>query len=181
MHILGQICGIISTAASIVMPLYKKKWQMLVNTLLINLLIALNLLLIGELGPGAILCLLAAVQCCFSLWHTHRGTGASKAETVIFCALYLVLGFLGLIATPGFRWELSWHNARELLPIVGSLLSMTFVFIRDEQRARWFLLATCLVWALYTGLVGASSFFAQAASAVITVIALIRYHAGSAC
>ena len=175
MHILGQICGFFSTAASILMPLFKKKWQMLLGTLLINLLIALNLILIGELGPGAALCLLAAVQCVFSLLHTAKNTQASRAETVSFCILYLVLGFLGLIAAPGFRWELSWRNARELLPILGSLLSMTFVFIREEQKARWFLLATCLVWALYTGLVGASSFFAQAASAIITLFAIFKY------
>ena len=51
-YLIGQGCGLVATAASIIMPFYKKKWQMLVNTAAINLLMALNFVLIGELGSA---------------------------------------------------------------------------------------------------------------------------------
>lgn len=175
MYLLGQIFGILATIVSIIVPLYKKKWQMLVNTLLINLLMVLNFLCIGQIGSGAALCTVAVVQCISSLIHTRKDTQASKAETAIFIILYLSFGFLGLISAPGFQWAVNYRNCLELLPIVGSMLSMTFVFIRDEQRARWFLLATCLVWSLYTALIGSTTFFAQFTTVLTTIGSMIRY------
>lgn len=174
-YVIGQICGILATAASIIMPLYKKKWMMLVNTALINVLMGLNLVLIGEVGSAAALCAVATVQCIVSLVHTLRERSPAKWETALFFLLYLAFGFWGFFRAPGFAWELSGRNALELLPILGSLCSMTFVFIRSEQKARWVLLLTCTVWSVYTGLVGATTFFAQLFSLLTTVTALIKY------
>ena len=174
-YILGQVFGLIATVASIIMPLYKKKWMMLVNTAAINLLMALNFVLIGEIGSAAALCLVATVQCFVSLWHTVRNQSPGRAETIIFVLLYLGFGFFGLFTSPDFVWGLNARNLLELLPILGSLMSMTFVFIRDEQKARWFLLLTCTVWSVYTALIGATTFFAQFFSVCTTVAALIKY------
>lgn len=174
-YILGQICGIITLIAGIIMPLYKKKWQMLLNTILINLTMALNFILIGEIGSAAALCIVAVVQSIVSLIHTLRDTKPSTAEIAIFFLLYLGFGFFGLISAPGFVWEINRHNLLELLPIIGSLCSMTFVFIRNEQLSRWVLLATCSIWSVYTAIVGATSFFAQFFTVLTTLYAMYKY------
>ena len=173
---LGQFFGLLATAASIILPLYKKKWMMLVTTALINIFMALNFILIGEIGSAAALCAVATVQCFVSLSHTLKNKAPARWETVLFLLLYLGFGFFGMMSAPGFVFGLSAHNLLELLPILGSLCSMTFVFIRNEQTARWVLLVTCTVWSVYTAIVGATTFFAQFVSLLTTVAALWKYH-----
>ena len=174
-YLLGQFFGLIATAACIIVPLFKKKWQMLVNTAVVNIMMALNLIFIGEIGSAVCLCTVAVVQCFVSLIHNARNTHPGRGETILFLLLYIGFGFFGLVTAPGFVWAINGRNLLELMPIVGSLLSMAFVFIREEQRARWLLLATCSVWAVYTALIGSTTFFAQAFSILTTVAALHRY------
>lgn len=174
-YIIGQACGIAATVASIIMPLYRHKWQMLLNTALVNVLMGLNFVLIGEIGSAVCLCAVATVQSLVSLVHTQRGTKSGKTETAIFFLFYVGLGLFGMITAPGFVWQLSARNLLELLPIVGSIMSMTFVLVRNEQKARWFLLATCSIWSVYTAVVGATTFFAEAFSVVTTVVAICKY------
>ncbi len=174
-YLLGQFFGIVTLIASVVMPLYQKKWQMLANTIVINLSMALNFVLIGEIGSAAALCTIAVIQCIVSLFHTARDSKPSNAETVVFFILYLGFGFFGLINSPGFVWGVNRHNLLELMPIAGSICNMIFVFIRNEQHARWCLLTTCVIWAVYTGLIGAASFFAQCFTIATTVYAIYRY------
>ena len=174
-YIIGQIFGIFSTIAIIIVPLYKKKWQMLVNAILINLLMGLNYVLIGEIGSAAFLCGVAVIQCCVSMWHTLKETSPSKAETILFFLLYLGLGFFGMFTSPAFVPELSWRNVLELFPIAGALMSMSFVFVRDEQRARWYLLFTSLIWAVYAAAVVSTTFFAELFSIISSTAAIIKY------
>ena len=174
-YILGQFFGLVATVACIIVPLYKKKWQMLLNTALVNLMMILNLVFIGEVGSAVCLCAVAIVQCFFSLAHDRRNTDPGRVETVLFFLLYIGFGFFGLVTAPGFVWAVNARNLLELMPIAGSLLSMTFVFIREEQRARWFLLATCSVWAVYTALIGSTTFFAQLFTVITTAAAIYRY------
>ena len=175
-YYLGQFFGLLATAASIILPLLRKKWMMLVTTTLINLFMALNFILIGEIGSAAALCIVAVVQCLVSLHHTLRKRTPARWETALFALLYLGFGFFGMMSAPDFVFGLSAHNLLELLPIFGSLCSMTFVFIRDEQKARWVLLLTCAVWSVYTAIIGATTFFAQFISLLTTVAALLKYH-----
>lgn len=175
-HTLGQVLGLGATALSIIVPLFKKKWQMVLNTLLINILIALNFIFIGEIGSAAYLCMVAVVQCVISLIHLRRHTKATGTETAIFLFLYLGFGLLGLMSSPDFVWAVNARNLLELLPICGALVSMIFVFIPDEQKARWCLLLTCSIWAVYMGIIGSTAVFSQLATAAITVAALFKYH-----
>ena len=174
-YTLGQFLGILSTVGCIVMPLYKKKWQMTVNTLVVNLLMAFNFILIGQFGSAIFLYLVACVQTIVSLIHTQRDTEVTLAEKVIFLFLYVGLGIFGIITAPGFEWVLNFRNILEILPIIGSILSMIFVFVKDEKVARRYLLATSSIWCFYTAMVGSSVFFAQLVSLITTLIAIYKY------
>ena len=59
MYILGQVLGIASTVCTIILPFFKKKWQILALNIAVNLLVASNLALIGQVGSGIFLCLVA--------------------------------------------------------------------------------------------------------------------------
>ena len=58
-YIIGQFMGILATVACIIVPLFKYKWQMLLNIIAVNLLMLLNFVLIGQIGSAAFLCAVA--------------------------------------------------------------------------------------------------------------------------
>ena len=174
-YLIGQILGICATAVSIVMPILRKKWQMLAATIGCNLLLALNFLLIGQFGSGAYLCLVAIVQSIVSMRHTVHGTRASTAEQFLFLGLYVVCGILGIVTAPGFVMEVSYANALELLPIIGAVILTFSIFAPNEQTTRKFLLANITIWAVYTALIGSTTFFAEVAAFITTASALYKY------
>ena len=54
-YIIGQTAGIIVTIGSLIGPLFKKKWMMLVNSILLNALAALNVILVNGMGSAVLL------------------------------------------------------------------------------------------------------------------------------
>lgn len=174
-YYIGQALGLVATLCCFIGPFWKKKWQMLLNTIAANLLVALNFLLIGKIGSALVLNLVAIVQSMIMLVHTVKETKVTTIEKVIFLILYVVLGFVGMITAPGFVPGISVDNLLELMPIVGAVLLMTGVFIRDEQISRKFALANALVYTVYDGIVGTTAIFAQLISVATTSAALYKY------
>lgn len=174
-YIIGQIFGIVSTVCTIILPFFKKKWQILTLNIAVNLLIALNFVLIGQIGSAAFLCLVAVVQSVVSMVHTAKQTQVSIFETILFGALYVGCGLFGIITAPGFVWAVNFENLLELMPILGALMLMFSVFARDEQTMRKFLLVNASIWTVYTAIVGSTVFFTDLASAISTALALCKY------
>ena len=175
MYVFGQICGLISTAITVLQPQCKRKTQILLCCIAANGLNALNFALIGETGSSVYLCLVAIVQSLFSIWHEKKGTGISKAETVVFFILYLGFGFYGMVSSPDFAWALNGDTLLQLLPIIGALMLMLSVFAKTEQKTRLFLLLNAASWAIYTAAIGSSVFFSSALSIISTSLALWKY------
>ena len=80
-YYIGQIMGLLVGVITIILPTLKKKWQMLLATIGSNLLLVLNLTMIGQFGSGAYLCIVAVVQGILTLIHTIRKTKVTTAET----------------------------------------------------------------------------------------------------
>ncbi len=174
-YYIGQFCGIMATVLCVLTPLFKRKWQMLAVNIATNIFMLLNFVLIGEVGSAAFLCFVGAVQPLVTLIRTLHGTETPKWELSLFFCLYMALGFFGYFTAPTFVWAFTWKNSLELLPILGAVLNMAFVSVRDEHRARWFLLGISSIWSIYTGIVGAATFFAEAALLITTLVAMFRY------
>lgn len=174
-YIIGQILGLCSTVCTIVLPFFKKKWQILALNIAVNLCVALNLLLIGQFGSGAFLCLVAIVQSVVSMVHTNKGTKVALWEQILFFGLYVGFGVFGIVTAPGFIPEVNYGNLLELMPIIGALMLMFSVFAKDEQTLRKFLLANALIWTAYTALVGSTAFFTDLFAAISTTAALWKY------
>lgn len=144
---------------------------MLCNVL-VNTMSILNYSLIGRIGSAIFLCMVAIVQSLVSIVHERKKSAVGGLEVLLFFALYMGLGFYGLISSEGFTWAVTSHNLTELLPIIGALMLMLSVFARGEQRTRVFILANAATWIVYNAIVGATSIFSNIASFISTSIAL---------
>lgn len=174
-YIIGQALGIVATVCTIILPFFKKKWQILALNIAVNLLVAMNYVLIGQIGSAAVLCLVAVVQSIVSMIHSVKGTQVSAGETILFAVLYVGCGLTGIITAPGFVWAVNYENLLELLPIVGALMLMISVFAPDEQTTRKYLLVNGIIWTLYALAVGSTTFLTNLVAAISTASALYKY------
>ena len=174
-YIIGQVFGLLTIVCSLIMPFLKKKWQLLIANIAINLLVILNLVLIGQFGSGSYLCMVAIVQSLLALLRTKKDVSAGTAETIVFTFLYVGFGFFGIFTAPGFVPAVNYKNLLELLPICGALAQMVSVFVRDEQQTRKWLLCNAFLWVIYSAAVGSSVVFNDILAVISTSAALYRY------
>lgn len=174
MYWIGQAFGLLATIACVLNPIFKKKWQMLTGNLVANLFLALNLVFLNRIGSGIFLFCVAIAQSAMGLVHARRDSQASQPENILFLALYLGLGFYGLISAPGFVPEINRQNLLELLPIAGAVMSMCFVAAPRERTARRFLLACNSIWLVYHGIIRSTSVFGAVFSVITGIIAICK-------
>ena len=169
-YILAQAFGILATLCCFAMPLFKRKWQMLLVNVASNLFFILNLLLLGANegclflnSTAMIVNLVSLVQVLLSYRHVQKETPVTKAENIIFLFLYVGMGFIG------------FHRALDLLPIVASVFNMLAVFQKDEQKTRYLVLFNASIFCTYYIIIGSTSLLAELMAVITTVIALIKY------
>ena len=123
-YLIGQFCGLLTIACSLIMPFLKKKWQLLWANIAINGLVIANLILIDQLGSACYLCVVAIIQSLLALLRIKNEKPVSKAETILFTIAYVGFGFFGIVTAPGFVPAINYRNLLELLPILGALALM---------------------------------------------------------
>ena len=146
---IGQAFGIAATIAGVSVPVFKKKWQMLVLSLANNIFGALNLVFLDAIGSGIFLFAVAAVQALVNIGHSLRNTSGKTPEKIIFVILYLGLGFYGLFTGPNYVPGVNVQNLIELLPIIAAVMNMCFVFSPGEKQARIFFILCNAMWMFY--------------------------------
>jgi len=174
-YLIGQLIGIIATVIIVAIPVFRKKWQMLMATIAGNLLMALNFILIGKIGSAIFLYFVAMLQAIVSMHHTVKQTQVRLWEQYLFCALYTGFGIFGIVTAPGFVPELNAANLLELLPVIASAMLTFSIFARKEQTTRIFLLINTSLWAVYMAIIGSTGFFAEIFTASTTLFALWKY------
>ena len=174
MYWIGQAFGILATIAGVSIPVFKKKWQMLVLSICNNVFCALNLIFLNAIGSGIFLFAVATVQALVNLVHDRRGTAGKAFEKVIFAALYLGLGFYGLFTRAGYVPGINARNLLELLPIIAACMNMLFVFSRTERMARVFFVACNGLWMVYYIIIGSSTVLGSLFSVITGVFALYK-------
>ena len=175
MYILGQICGILGAIITVTTPQFRKKVHMLLCNAAVNTMSTLNFFLIGQKGSAVFLCLTAIVQSFVAIWHEKRQTPITRKENILFAVLYIGLGFFGMVTSENFVWALTASTLLELLPILGALMLMLSVFAKEEQMMRLYLLCNGSIWAVYSAIVGATTFFTGLAAVISTLLALWKY------
>lgn len=162
-YYIAQIFGILVTVGAIISLQMKNKKHMLIVSAVVNILAALNILLLDEFSSGVIICFVAVLQIIVSLLHEHKQTEVSLPEKIIFFVLYVIGGALGFKA---------WID---ILSIIAAVLYMLAMFQKKEQNIRLFLLGNMATWTVYHAVLGSTAIFAQLAGIVSSLIALYRY------
>ena len=162
-YYIAQILGILVTIGVIVNLQLKKKKQMLILSIIINLMSAANILLLDGFNSGVTVCLVAVLQLFVSLWHEHKNTDVSLAEKIIFLVLYVLGGVLG------------YNNPLDLLSIFAAVFYMLAFFQKKEQNIRLMLLVNLSTWTVYHTILRSTAVFAQVAGLISSLIALYRY------
>lgn len=162
-YYIGQALGICSTICCLILPLFQKKWQMLIVNAAINLFCALNLIMIGQGGLVIGIYVVAVAQSLVMLWHVLRDVPVKKSENIVFLLLYLGCG------------AISVRGILDVLPAGGALFSMLATFQKDVQKTRVFLLCNALAFLVYYGLVGAAAVFSPLCTIITTTIAMWRH------
>ncbi len=162
-YYIGQALGLLGTLCCLILPFMKKKWQMLALTALVNVFCALNLVLIGEVGSVILIYVVAVAQTFVALRHLKRDTAVTKAENVIFLALYVVCGAMDL------------HKFVDVLPIVGAVFHMLATFQLDVQKTRVLLVFNSIAFMAYYALVGSTSVFSTMVTLTSTLLAMYHY------
>lgn len=170
LYYIAQAFGILATLCCFAMPLFKRKWQMLLINVASNLFFILNLLLLGANegslflnSTAMIVNLVSLVQVLISYYHVQKQTAVTKAENIIFLLLYVGMGFIG------------FHRALDLLPIIASVFNMLAVFQKDEQKTRYLVLFNASIFCTYYIIIGSTSLLAELMAVITTVIALVKY------
>ena len=170
-YLIAQAFGIFATLCCFAMPLFKRKWQMLMVNIGGNLFFILNLLLLGlhETGDlfanatAMIVNVVSLVQVLISYYHVKKGTPVTTVENILFLLLYVGMGFMG------------YNRILDLLPIVASVFNMLAVFQKDEQKTRYLVLFNASIFCLYYIILRSTSMFAELLAVITTVIALVKY------
>lgn len=162
-YYIGQAVGILVTIGAVVNLQLKKKQHMYILSIIVNILSALNILLLGGFSSGVLICLVADIQIAMAIWHDKKQTEARLPEQIIFLALYVVSGLLG------------FNTWIDILSIVAAVLYMLAMFQKKEQNIRLFLLGNMATWTVYHAVLGSTAIFAQLAGIVSSLIALARY------
>ncbi len=164
MYIAGQIVGILVTVTVIVIQQLKSRKQILWASVLVNILGALNVLLIdGKLGSGVTVNFVAIAQILVALWHEKRGTEEKLPEKIIFLILYVGVGIM------------SYTSPLDILAILAAVFYMIAMLQKKEQSIRLCLLANMTSWTIYHAILHSTGIFAQLAGIVSALIALYRY------
>ena len=144
----AQVLGIIVTVLCIINPFFKKRWQMLINIAFMNILMAINFLILNKftIGSAIILNLVAIAQAVINYLHTQKNKTAPLWEQIIFSILYIGGGFWGLLNATGYApFANIWLTLLELLPIIGALFNMLSVFAANTQSMRKFALGNAFI------------------------------------
>ncbi len=169
MIFIGQALGIVATACCAVLPLFRKKWMMLLFSMIANILFGLNQIFLGTISTACLLYIVTVVQTLLMMWHVYKDSKVTIAENIIFLVLFVIFGIIG------FK---SWVD---VMPIFGAAFSMFSTFQRDEQRTRLLILFNAICWASYF-LIGwaidgtlSTNVFAELLAITTSTIGLIKY------
>lgn len=175
MYLLAQTFGILGMIITILQPQFRNKVHILICGIVDNILNGLYFFLLGQTGSSVFLCVVAVVQSGIAILHRVRKNEPRTWESVLFFLLYLGCGLWGMTNATGFEWGLTKQNARELLPVIGSLMFMLSVFAKGEQKTRFLLMLNGAFWLVYTALIGSTVFFGSLFATVSPILAMWKY------
>ena len=170
-EIIGQILGIAVIIGCILNAQLPKRWQMLLGQVFLNVISAINMLLLSQGLAACLPCFVASLHCAVNLIRDRKSKPAPIWETIIFCALYPVAWGVGFM--------ISVHNGTasplHLIPLLALAFFIASVLATKEQLMRLFIIGNSAVYVVYDLIFPNVAVFAFVFTIISAVIALIRY------
>ena len=169
--IIGQIFGILTTVSAIISTQMPKRWQMMLGTMVVNILSALNVLFVGA---GLTVCManiVASVHAPINAYRSKKGLATPLAEKIVFSVLYFVAWGIGFYLSVK-AGTASWLD---VMPLIATAFFVAKMLMQRERDIRLCLLGNSLVYIVYHSIFKNTGVLAHIFSLVSTVIALYRY------
>lgn len=163
MFIAAQIVGFIASAINIFTIQIKQKKQILFGFMTVNLLFAINFILLQSYS-GAVICFISAIQTLINYRLEVKQIEFPKWLIPIYI---LVSFFCGIATYQGFI---------DILPVAGSILYTVSIIQKKEMNLRRITLVNTILWLIYNLLVMAyTSAISEVFFLTSNLIAIYRY------
>ena len=169
--LIGQIFGILTTVFAIISAQLPKRWQMMLGTMVVNILSTINVLLVGA---GLTVCManiVASVHAPINAYRAKKQISTPLAEKLIFSILYF--------AAWGFGFYLSFKAGTaswlDVMPLIATAFFVAKMLLPKERDIRLCLLGNALVYTVYHTIFKNLGVLAHIFSIISVLIALYRY------
>ena len=170
-EIIGQIFGILVLVASIINNQFPKRWQILLGLSVINLLSAINQLLVGAGLTAALLGLVAMIHCPINAYKAKKDIPIRMWENILFSIIYFGAWFVGFLASSTNGTPLYL----DLMTLAATVCFVASVFLPKERDIRLATLGNGFIYFVYNIINLNISALAMLFSMISIVVALIRY------
>ena len=169
--IIGQVFGILTTLCAIITTQMPKRWQMMLGTMVVNILSTLNVLFVGA---GLTVCManiVASFHAPINAYRAKKGLDTPLAEKLTFSILYFVAWGVGFYLS--FKaGSASWLD---IMPLIATAFFVAKMLLPRERDIRFCLLGNAVVYTVYHTIYKNIGVLANIFTIVSVIIALYRY------
>ena len=161
--IIAQIFGVLGVIASVCSMQFKKRKQIFIALLLLNLFSALNFVFLGTFS-SAYVCFFAVAEMLINHLFERKNKPVPKWVVGIYIIVNILLGVL------------AFTGPLDIIPIACALIFCATLLTKNEQNIRKLMLLNQTLWLVYDLTVGAYFFAVSNVLTIIsTAIALYRF------
>ena len=161
--VVAQIFGVLGVIASVCSMQFKKRKQIFIALLLLNLFSALNFVFLGSMA-SAYVCFFAVFEMLINYLFERKKKRVPLVVVLIYVAVNIALG------------AISFTGPLDVIPIVCALIFCATLLTKNEQNIRWLMLLNQSLWLVFDLTVGAYFFAVSNVLTIIsTAIALYRF------
>ncbi|MBQ7202051.1 YgjV family protein [Candidatus Saccharibacteria bacterium] len=161
--VIAQIFGVLGVIASVCSMQFKKRRQIFIALLLLNLFSALNFVFLGTFS-SAYVCFFAVAEMLINHLFERKNKPVPKWVVGIYIIVNILLG------------AIAFTGPLDVIPIVCALIFCATLLTKNEQNIRKLMLLNQALWLVYDLTVGAYFFAVSNVLTIIsTAIALYRF------
>ena len=161
--VIAQIFGVLGVIASVCSMQFKKRRQIFIALLLLNLFSALNFVFLGTFS-SAYVCFFTVAEMLINHLFERKNKPVPKWVVGIYIIVNILLG------------AIAFTGPLDVIPIVCALIFCATLLTKNEQNIRKLMLLNQALWLVYDLTVGAYFFAVSNVLTIIsTAIALYRF------
>lgn len=161
--VIAQVFGILGIAANVSSMQFKKRKQILIALLFLNLFSALNFVFLGT-WSSTYISFFAVAEMIINYLFERKNKPVPKLLVALYIVINILLGML------------TFTGPLDIVPIICAIIFCITILLKDEQQIRFAMLINQCFWLVYDLSVGAYMFAVSNVLTIISIsIAIIRY------